>query len=279
LNKVALILSFIYCGFGQLYKREIMKGIDFIVIFTFLIAFFFYLPVSPLFHFIILFAMILMWILGMVDGYLDEEVILGGMIWIKLMDIFSASIITIAITTLIIVGMQNFPSWEKNPVNNVNTKTTQVNQIVNNKVNNPEITVAPKIETNLVEQNSVSPALVQTEQNIIKEVKENPPNQQQTANITKPDQIEENKIEKAQPERYFIIQVGAFSKKSSAESIADQLKKNNYTLVEIIEPTANENNKLYKVRIGKFETKDTAKKTAQELENENPNIKAIILSP
>jgi len=69
LNKVALILSFIYCGFGQLYKREIMKGIDFIVIYTFLIVFFFFFPTSPLLHFIVLFAIILLWLLGMVEVY------------------------------------------------------------------------------------------------------------------------------------------------------------------------------------------------------------------
>jgi cell division septation protein DedD len=287
-----------------------MKGIDFIVIYTFLIVFFFFIHTSPLLHFIVLFAMILMWILGMVDGYIDEEMILRGMIWPKMMDIFSGSIITIAVGTIIFVGMHNFSSSEKSSVDNESAKATQVNQ----NFNNPEITAIPyqnvetaslqPIETNQVEQNSKSPeitqsaqskaeevkeepSVTQSKQNIVEEIKGNPASQQQAspqsqrekqfANTSKPDQIIENKVEKAQSERYFVIQVGAFSKKISAESLADQLRKNNYT-VDIIEPKPDENPMMYKVRVGKFETKDNAKKTAQELESKNLNIKAMILS-
>lgn len=73
---IALILSFIYCGFGQIYKRQIMKGIDFIIIYTVLILSFFFSPSispSPLLRYSILSVISLLWTFGMADAYVDSE--------------------------------------------------------------------------------------------------------------------------------------------------------------------------------------------------------------
>ena len=71
-RKVALILSFIYCGLGQIYKGQILKGIDLIVIYTILIASFF--SSLRLLHFFSLFTLPSMWLVGMVDAYMYESI-------------------------------------------------------------------------------------------------------------------------------------------------------------------------------------------------------------
>ena len=70
---ISLILSFIYCGFGQLYNRQIAKGIDFIIVYTILIASFFS-PV-PRLRLIGLSIVPFMWCVGMVDAYWGEELV------------------------------------------------------------------------------------------------------------------------------------------------------------------------------------------------------------
>jgi len=38
MNRIlALILSLVYCGFGQIYKGEVLKGVNFVIIYTALI--------------------------------------------------------------------------------------------------------------------------------------------------------------------------------------------------------------------------------------------------
>ena len=70
---IPLILSFIYCGLGQLYNRQIAKGIDFIIVYTILIASFF--SPSPLLRLIGLSIVPFMWCVGMVDAYLGVDLI------------------------------------------------------------------------------------------------------------------------------------------------------------------------------------------------------------
>ena len=70
---IPLILSFIYCGLGQLYNRQIAKGLDFIIIYTILIASFF--SPLPLPRFIGLSILPFMWCVGMVDAYLGADLI------------------------------------------------------------------------------------------------------------------------------------------------------------------------------------------------------------
>jgi len=71
-RKLALILSFFYCGLGQIYKGQILKGVNFVIIYTALIAFAFF-PMR-LTQIIGISALPLMWIVGMVDAYMVEAV-------------------------------------------------------------------------------------------------------------------------------------------------------------------------------------------------------------
>lgn len=66
MNKVALILSFIFSGFGQIWNREYTKGITFILLQIVFIIFLFY-PDSNLFP-ISMVAIPMLWIWGMVDA-------------------------------------------------------------------------------------------------------------------------------------------------------------------------------------------------------------------
>jgi len=65
-NKIALILSFIFPGFGQMWNREYMKGISFIIIHIILVIFLIY-PESSLFT-LSMIAMPSLWVWGMVDA-------------------------------------------------------------------------------------------------------------------------------------------------------------------------------------------------------------------
>ncbi len=77
---VPLLLSFIYCGLGQMYNRHIMKGLDFIIIYTLLIASYFS-PV-PWLRLVGLSLLPLIWFIGMVDAYLGDEVTLHRKKWL-----------------------------------------------------------------------------------------------------------------------------------------------------------------------------------------------------
>ena len=70
-RKLALALSCLYCGLGQIYKGEILKGIDFIIIYSMLIWCYF----SPLATLSLIgtFAIPLIWAFGMVDTYGHEK--------------------------------------------------------------------------------------------------------------------------------------------------------------------------------------------------------------
>lgn len=75
---VPLVLSFIYCGLGQLYNRQIAKGFDFIIIYTILIASYF----VPSLRAIGLSLVPLMWFIGMVDAYMGENIIFHKKKWV-----------------------------------------------------------------------------------------------------------------------------------------------------------------------------------------------------
>ena len=66
-RKIALLLSCLYCGLGQIYKREILKGIDFAFIYTILIVCF--LSSERILFYIGAFSLPLLWIIGVIDAY------------------------------------------------------------------------------------------------------------------------------------------------------------------------------------------------------------------
>ncbi len=70
-RKLALVLSCIYCGLGQLYNGHIIKGVNFVLIYSALIASIF----VPL-HWVRVFgisALPFMWVVGMEDAYMSAE--------------------------------------------------------------------------------------------------------------------------------------------------------------------------------------------------------------
>ncbi len=76
---VPLVLSFIYCGLGQMYNRHIVKGLDFIIVYTILIASYF--SPAPWLRLIGLSLLPLMWFIGMVDAYLGSDVVVHKKKW------------------------------------------------------------------------------------------------------------------------------------------------------------------------------------------------------
>jgi len=70
-RKLALILSFLYCGLGQFYNGHILKGIDFTVLYTLVILGSFFAPAHRLIG-IARTAWPFFWVLGMVDAYMSE---------------------------------------------------------------------------------------------------------------------------------------------------------------------------------------------------------------
>ena len=66
-----LILSCLYCGLGQIYKREILKGIDLSLIYTILIVCI--LSSERVLFYIGAFSLPLLWIIGVIDAYGNES--------------------------------------------------------------------------------------------------------------------------------------------------------------------------------------------------------------
>ncbi len=79
-RKVALALSFICCGLGQIYNGQITKGIDFIIIYAMLIAATFS---SIVWLRIVGFSILpFMWIIGMADAYMDRDKFIAPKKWL-----------------------------------------------------------------------------------------------------------------------------------------------------------------------------------------------------
>ncbi|MBD3182509.1 hypothetical protein GF312_09470 [Candidatus Poribacteria bacterium] len=110
-RKTALILSLIYCGIGQIYKGEKAKGFTFILIQTSLIAFFiFYLPYPIYLKFVIPGAMVLMWLMGMMDAYIDDGLTTDSdkmLLIIKIVGSIEAIVILFAFVVIILSGYES----------------------------------------------------------------------------------------------------------------------------------------------------------------------------
>ena len=107
-RKVALILSFICCGLGQLYKGEILKGISFIMVYALLIASILLSP-SPLLTPPGFPILLLVWSMGMLDSFVDDETLIGKKRWLtwrKLLALLPVAVISLAIITITILWLQ-----------------------------------------------------------------------------------------------------------------------------------------------------------------------------
>ena len=73
---------------------------------------------------------------------------------------------------------------------------------------------------------------------------------------------------------YFTIQIGAFSSKRNADTLAGRLRKKGYSIN--ITPPVRGKNRLYKVTVGKFKTRSGALRAAQRLaKNEKLDTKVV----
>lgn len=73
---IALILSFLCCGLGQIYNRQILKGIDLVIIYLSMITLAIFssrLSISYVSRSLILSVISFMWIIGMIDAYIDSD--------------------------------------------------------------------------------------------------------------------------------------------------------------------------------------------------------------
>ncbi|MFB0566745.1 MAG: SPOR domain-containing protein [Candidatus Aminicenantaceae bacterium] len=77
---------------------------------------------------------------------------------------------------------------------------------------------------------------------------------------------EEAKKQKVQPENLYYIQVGAFSNKEAALSLADQFKKEGYPCL-VSEPFTTDKKPTYRVRIGGYATKEEAARIKTKLQS------------
>jgi len=257
MNRIlASILSLVYCGFGQIYKGEVLKGINFAVIYTALILSLVFLSsVAPLAQLILIFLLILMWLIGVIDAYADEKTFIEGnhgLLWktlIMVLIVVGISGSVVAVTILIVRPQVFTPGF-----GNITTHVA-----VDNKTKD--------LSQQDSSQNQMSKP--QTSENI----KENPI---QVSNDPKNTGSEEIKKDAESPADYYTVQVGAFSENDRAEDLLKQYKEKGYS-VRVISPLPDESPALYKVQVGKFDNKDSAANLAEKLNKYEGIISAVVL--
>lgn len=269
-RKLALILSLVYCGLGQIYKGEAWKGVNFAIIYTALIlSLIFIAPTSPLAQLALIFLLILMWLTGMIDAYADEKTFIEsnhGLLWKTLIMALIAigifgSIVTI---TVLIIRPQALPSdsgiIDTHPASNSN-KTMGSPQ--------PKTVVTKKLDSGLQKAQNQLPK-PQTKETIQEKPAEDSGQAQTTSSKgAKSDAISEKT-------GYYTVQVGAFSESNRAEDLAKQLKQRGYS-VSVISPLADDSPALYRVQVGKFDNKDSASRNAEKLNKYDGVTKVVIL--
>lgn len=188
-KRKALILSLIYCGLGQIYKGDKTKGIIFIALYSLIIVLFiFFSSFSLLIRLFVLSILILMWLMGMIDAYIeentDDEAVLGKKrvtIWHKLLNAMEIIVICGVVVTIV---MATFPGFEGKPAP---------------QTKKPEIKEKAEIEDEVKAEDEV-----------------------QTTDKLETVETEPDKSV------FFSIQVGAFADPRSAKKVHDQLRRKGY---------------------------------------------------
>lgn len=115
--KAAMILSLIYCGLGQIYKGQKLKGVCFIIGYTLLIASLaLRTSYSSHIYLSVIFIIILMWVMGMIDAYIDDNDPVGveqRFIWKRLEPILEIAVILAVLVAIAIVA---YPGFDNVPV-------------------------------------------------------------------------------------------------------------------------------------------------------------------
>ena len=126
-RKAALVMSFICPGLGQIYKREILKGGSFMMICALLILSLFFLHAPPpLLYYSGLFILLLVWLVTMVDAYVDDEFIMERerwLIWQRTLAVLPVVVISLAVVTLMILWSQDFSAANERLVNSASAMT------------------------------------------------------------------------------------------------------------------------------------------------------------
>jgi len=274
MNRVlALILSLIYCGFGQIYKGEGLKGINFAIIYTTLILSLIYLSsISQLALLILIVLLILMWLTGMIDAYTDEKTFTEGnhgLLWKTLIMVLivvgiSGSVIAV---TILIVQPQVFTSGFGNITTEDSIRVTSDNKTTDLSQIKPMET--EKSNLDLHEDTSTSqPKKAQTKDKMQE-------NQVQVSNDPKEIDSKIKEDVKSEKASYYSIQAGAFSESERAESLAKQLREKGYSIL-VISPLPDESPAIYKVLVGKYDTKDSATRAAEKL-NKYGGITGVVV--
>ncbi len=188
-KRKALILSLIYCGLGQIYKGDKTKGIIFIALYTLIIVLFiFFSSFSLLIRLFVLSILVLMWLMGMIDAYIeentDDEALPGGKrvtIWHKLLNAMEIIVIAGVVITIV---MATFPGFEGKPAA---------------QAKRPEIKEKSEIKDEAKAEDKVE--------------------------ATEKLEIAEAKPDKSV---FFSVQVGAFADPRSAKKVHDQLRRKGY---------------------------------------------------
>ncbi len=257
-NKVALILSIICCGLGQMYNGEILKGINFMVLFVALIITpIFFPPHLPLLRLIGIAVVIFLWLVGMLDAYTSAEGFMEekprlALLWIRTLLSFIAILAAIVTIGLIMLWPQKFLAEYRH--------SSAYTEPSINQVTKPDVNA----DTGYDEQNEEKMTVQQSADTEIREESQS----------ESPQSIMDYEIPESSP--YFTIQVGAFSDENTAISTASNLRQRGYS-VYIISPSNGVANGLYKVQLGKFESEDRAKKTADRmLENREVDTAIVV---
>jgi cell division septation protein DedD len=253
-RKLALILSLVYCGLGQIYKGEAWKGVCFAIIYTSLgLSLIFMAPTPPLAQLLLILLLIFMWLTGMIDAYANDETFIEsnhGLLWKTLIMVLIVIGVVGSVVTVTLLFVQ-----PKIFVFNSGIIDSNSNKMIGSS--QPKSIVTKKLDSVLQESQSQSPK-PQTNETIQKKTVQDS-NQTQT---TKPEETKSD-VE-SEKTGYYTIQVGAFSESSRAEELAKQLKEKGYS-VSVISPLPNESPAFYKVQVGKYDNKDNAARNAEKL--------------
>ncbi len=128
-RKLAVFLSFIYCGLGQIYKDEMSKGVCFIISYTLLVvSFLFSFLHLHLIYLPVLSASILMLCIGIIDAYMDSKPTILTKRWLlqqRLLDILDYTGIAAAVIVLLMFWMHDFSVPDSDSVADVQDTVAQ----------------------------------------------------------------------------------------------------------------------------------------------------------
>lgn len=127
-NKIALALSFIYCGLGQICMGKFAKGMSLAAIYTLLIFSFHSSKPLPVTHFFLGVITLAMWIMGIVDSYIAADFYKREFRTRLTLTIISGSIVISAIALMLISWPRIFSIPTEQSIQNEQTSVAKSNK-------------------------------------------------------------------------------------------------------------------------------------------------------